>query len=105
MRTQLFRNLALAFAVALPSLVGGCNEASTNNPAPASPTNAPAASASPESDVATPATPGAMAEATQPEVPFGVERPLPPNLTPSSSLHEVIKLAQAGVDDEVLTTF
>ena len=49
--------------------------------------------------------PEGFAETAQPEVPFAVDRPIPESLTVSAPLKEVIKLAQAGVGEEVLLTF
>jgi hypothetical protein len=116
MKTLMLRFVALGTVLSLP-LVGGCRSDETP-PAPHAATNVftPPAHSNLTPPVALPAQPTrsdatatpaepAVAEAVQPEVPFAVDRPIPAHLTASASLRELIKLAQAGVDEQILLTF
>jgi len=95
MNKQFLRHIAFAVLLSLP-VIGGCK------PAESSPVPPPATNATP---AIPPATNAAAAEPVQPEVPFAVERPIPTHLNATSALKEVVKLAQAGVDEAVLLSF
>ncbi|TAL05152.1 MAG: hypothetical protein EPO07_03995, partial [Verrucomicrobia bacterium] len=112
MKTSLFRKACAALVLAIGPMIGGCTGQDSNA---ATPTAAVTNAGPPTSAVAgTTTSTTAQAEAgvvagapptTAPEVPFAVERPLPSNVQPGTPLAEVVKLAQAGVDEEVILTF
>jgi hypothetical protein len=108
MNTPFLRHLALGVLLSLP-IIGGCKPADHPTPAApgtnAAPGNAPAVTNAAAVPAGESTSKALTAEPVQPEVPFAVDRPLPENLNPSAPLKEVIKLAQAGVDEEVLLTF
>src|SRR5438105_11007966 len=113
MKTQLFRVSVSAFAISSLVLCAGCEEgngatgvpvfvaASTANPAPSADLPAsPApqgANAPSEGPVATPDGPPAVKVVQTPVAPADVH--------PSPALAEVIKLAQAGVSEEVMVAY
>jgi len=106
MNKLFLRHIAFAALLSLP-IFGGCKPADSA-PAPAPGTNSVAETTPTSANTAGTeliAKPEIATEVTQPEVPFAVDRPIPENLNPSVPLKEVIKLAQAGVDEEVLLTF
>jgi len=109
MNKLFLRHIALAALLSLP-VVGGCKPTEappttppSTNATPAVPPATKAAAVSPNGTDTTAST--TAAELVQPEVPFAVDRPIPEHLSVSASLNEVIKLAQAGVGEEVMLTF
>ena len=110
MKIQFLKRGNLGLMLAIVPLVGGCNQRTAQSPeslvtvAFAEPAVQAAAESSatpaPVSDA--PAAPTGKAEA----VPAALEeKPLPSTVKASGPLAEVIKLAQAGVDDEVMLTY
>src|SRR5262245_33329327 len=102
MNTKFLRQIAFTALLSLP-VIGGCKPADNPPPTPPAGTNtAPAVPGVTNAAITAEATTKTevAAEGAQPEVPFAVDRPIPENLNPSTSLKEVIKLAQAGVDEE-----
>lgn len=111
MKTRIFRGCSLGLALSLLPFVGGCNQQTSDKPQslisvaeaetamPAAGTNtAPPAEVTNRTNTLSTDKPVAAEPAT-------AEQPLPPNVRPSSPLAEVIKLAQAGVDEGVLQSF
>src|SRR6185436_5968771 len=110
MRIQAFERGSFGLMLAIVPLVGGCNQQAGQSPErlvtvafaePAVPaageSNAPASTV-PDA----PSAPAGKAEV----VPAALEeKPLPPTIKASGPLGEIIKLAQAGVDDEVMLTY
>lgn len=110
MKTQAFERGSFGLMLAIVPLVGGCNQQAGQSPEqlvtiafaePAVP--AAAESNAPASTVLdAPSAPAVKAEA----VPTALqEKPLPPTIRASGPLTEIIKLAQAGVDDVVMLTY
>lgn len=115
MKARFFKKISLGLALSALPLVGACNQQTTNTPqslvtaAQAEPsvataTNAtmlagdPAAPAAPE---VTPSPDGASVPTPAPNS----GKTLPPNINPSNPVGEVVKLAQAGVDEAVMLSY
>jgi len=112
MKTRFFWKWNLGVNLTLIAF-GAVLGAETPTPPPVS-TNLPAATASDLNAAVRPDAAGTNAPAGQPalteisEAPVKViqtERPVPPNIKPSSPVSEVIKLANAGVDEGVMLAF
>ena len=109
MKTQIIKRLGSGFALALLPFVGACNQQSgeaTESLVTTAPVEAVVESADDTDSAANELPELAVAPAKTPELmPVPPEKTLPPNINPSSALAEVIKLAQAGVDETVLYAF
>lgn len=113
MKTKIINRLSLGLALAILPLVGACNQQTGDNPQ----SLVTAAQAEPivqseaSDTVMTEAQPTetAVTSSAKPEIPEAVgipsEKPLLPTINPSSALAEVIKLAQAGVDESVMYAY
>jgi len=110
MKTQSFNRGGLWLLLAMIPLLAGCDQQSATSSqgiiavAAAEPA-VPAVAGTNASPAAIPETTAAPAEKPEPAPAALEEKPLPPSIKASSPLAEVIKLAQAGVDDEVMLTF
>ena len=110
MKTPLLTSVSLGLALVALPLVGGCSQQNANgspsflssaNAEPASAGDNPPAVSSASANLSATATLGTSAAQPAP----AVERKLPPNINPSTPAGQVIKLAQAGVDETVMLTY
>jgi hypothetical protein len=97
-------------------VAGGCSRAASSPPTNSTPTNStapqaaavqpkPGAAAQPAANAAA-ASPAAGPDLAQaPAKPVSGEKPLPPNVRTSGPVADIIKLANSGVDQGVLTAF
>jgi hypothetical protein len=111
MKTQLFKRGSSGLLLIVLPLIGACNQQMDKSPedlvtvAFAEPTVQAAAETNAATAPAVAETPLAPVENPEP-VPAALEaKPLPPSIKASGPLAEVIKLAQAGVDDVVMLTY
>jgi len=102
MKPRSLTNLSLVLALSALPFVGGCTQSNATNAEPDLTNVPPAAiiSAGDNSDGAAPTEPAA----TVTPIPRA-EPVLPPNILPATPLAEVIKLAQAGLDENVMLSF
>ena len=111
MKTQSFNRGGLWLLLAMIPLLAGCDQQSATSSqgiiavAAAEPAVPAVAGTNASPAAAIPETKAAPAEKPEPVPAALEEKPLPPSIKASSPLAEVIKLAQAGVDDEVMLTF
>ncbi len=111
MKTELHRFTALVLVLMILPLFSGCETDEPDSTAglfaalsgDVAPTDRPA-TAEPSADPAAPAVSESPAAPAERPVVAG-ELTLPPYIRPSSSLAEIIKLAQAGVDPAVMLTY
>ena len=102
MKTRSLTNLSLVLALSALPFVGGCTQSNATNAEPGLTNVPPAAvvSAGDNTGESAPTEPVAAA------LPIPRAEPvLPPNILPATPLAEVIKLAQAGLDENVMLTF
>ena len=100
MKTRSLTGLSLGLLVSALLFVGGCTQTNATNAIPSLTNSQPVAVLPPDDQsVSVPS----QAEVVIPE-PRG-EPVLPPSIPPATPLAEVIKLAQAGVDEKVMLTF
>lgn len=102
MKTRNLANLGLVLTLSGLPFVGGCTQSSATNTEPALTNSQPAAVVSAEDSGAVPA-PAETTAAVPPAPP--AEPVLPPNIYPGTPLAEVIKLAQSGVEENVMLSF
>src|SRR5436190_20494832 len=111
MKTRSFNRGSLWLLLAMIPLLAGCDQQSATSSqgfiavAAAEPAVPAVAGTNASPAAAIPETTAAPAEKPEPVPAALEEKPLPPSIKASSPLAEVIKLAQAGVDDEVMLTF
>ncbi len=100
MKTRSLANLSLVLTLSGLPFAGGCTQSPATNAEPAL-TNVQPAAVTPagDSSVAAPAEPAAVPPAPR------AEPILPSNILPATPLAEVIKLAQSGVDENVMLAF
>jgi len=113
MKTRIFRTLTWGLLMAGLPLVGGCNQETGGLATNATALDKPALAAASQ-DGASPAAEAqpATAEAipavdkpVPPDNPVTTAKPLPANVKLTASATEVAKLAQAGLDDNVMLTY
>jgi hypothetical protein len=107
MKARFFKKISLGLALSALPLVGACTQQTTNTP------QSLITAAQAELSVVTATNAGTLAgdpvataapEATPTPVPNS-GKTLPPNIKPSSPVGEVVKLAQAGVDEAVMLSY
>ena len=101
MKTRSLTNLSLVLTLTTVPLAGGCTQSNATNAEPTL-TNVQPAAVTPAGDKSV--TAPAETTAAAPSAPRA-EPILPPNILPATPLAEVIKLAQSGVDENVMLTF
>ncbi len=101
MKTRSLTNLSLVLALSALPFVGGCTQSNATSAEPGL-TNVPPAGATTAGDN----NPGPAPTETAAALPVPSAEPaLPPNILPATPLAKVIKLAQSGVDENVMLTF
>lgn len=101
MKTRSLTDLSLVLALSALPFASGCTQSSATDAEPAL-TNIQPAVLAPAGDNSVTAPPEAAAAATPAP---RAEPILPPTILPATPLAEVIKLAQSGVDDNVMLSF
>ncbi|MEK7707201.1 MAG: hypothetical protein AAB380_04310, partial [Verrucomicrobiota bacterium] len=113
MKARFFNKVSLGLALSALPFVGACNQQTTDAPQSLVTAAQAEPSFTPDTSAATLAGGPAAPETTPPppeSAPVPAPAPnsgkkLPPNIKPSSPVGEVVKLAQAGVDEAVMLSY